>query len=139
MIHAILQNEINKENEGLVRFAEAIDFEPLFDRIRLGAGVQCEFDQPEIKIWHGQDVYIDFKSENIVEKISGPFGKILSECYLESCSNCVVLDERTNTNRYWASVHVSYEHKDGGSNGMELLRAEYRDGEWIFVHAGDRA
>ena len=35
-------------------------------------------------------------------------------------------------------VSIRYEHKDGGSNGMEVLRAWYKNGTWTFPDAGER-
>jgi hypothetical protein len=76
-------------------------------------------------------------SEDITSQI-GAFAAILENCYIHSFSNGVYKDKGTGELCYWVSVNIRYEHKNGGSNGMDMVRADYRSSGWEFSDAGQR-
>jgi hypothetical protein len=127
---------MDNDNEELVNFAKTIDFTELFDHIKTFAGVDCKFYQPEITTKRG-DVYISLMSDDITAQ-TGAFAAILRSCCLSSFSNRVTRDRETNESFYWVTVSIRYEHKNGGSNGMNVVSASYRNGEWTFSDAGGR-
>ena len=130
---AILKNNVTVEehNEDLVAFAQTIDFSALFSQVKEITKVECNFYQPEIDIARGS-VYISFISEDITNQ-TGAFAAILKHCYLASFSNGVFRDKETGELGYWVQVSIRYEHKDGGSNGMEVVTAHYTDANgWMF-------
>jgi hypothetical protein len=127
---------IDSANEELVAFARTIDFTELFEHIRTFAGITCAFRQPEISTSRGY-VNISFMSDNITSQ-TGALGAILEYCYIHSFSNGVFKDKQTDQLTYWVSVSIRYQHKDGGSNGMEMVRAWYCGGRWEFVDAGQK-
>jgi len=127
---------INENNMERVAFAETIDFTELFDHVTAFANVGCNFFQPEIST-NRSDVYITFMSDDITAQ-TGPFAAILKHCYIYSFSNSVFRDKNNGEIGYWVSVNIRYEHKDGGSNGMEMVRALFRNGKWEFSDAGQR-
>ena len=126
----------DNNNEELVTFAKTIDFTELFEHVRAFAGVGCEFHQPEITTNRG-NVYISCMSSDIAA-FCGPFAAILERCYFYSFSNGVFKDKETGKPGYWVSLNIRYEHKDGGSNGMDVVRAWYKNGAWEFANAGER-
>jgi hypothetical protein len=126
--------DIDESNEKLVAFAQTIDFSALFDHIKDFANIDCDFHQPAI-ITSGGGVHITFISDDIKSQ-TGPFAVILKRCYIQSFSNGVVKDKETGEPKYWVSVSIRYEHKDGGSNGMDMVRAWYKNGTWEFLNAG---
>ena len=128
--------EISDKNEELVTFAETIDFTELFDYIKAFVDVDCRFYQPEITTKRDR-VCISFMSDNITAQ-TGLFAAILKFCYLHSVSNGVFKDEGSGEFIYWVHVHVRYEHRDGGSNGMNVLRARCIGDVWEFIHTGRR-
>jgi len=130
---AILKNNVTVEeyNEDLVAFAQTIDFTALFSHVKEVTKVDCNFHQPEIDITRGS-VYICFTSDDIASQ-TGAFAAILKQCYLASFSNGVFKDKETEGLGYWVQVSIRYEHKDGGSNGMEVVTAQYTDvNGWMF-------
>ena len=67
---------------------------------------------------------------------TGAFAGILENCCIGSFSNRVFNDKETNEPGYWVQVNIQYQHKDGGSNGMEVVTAWYTDAKgWIFRNA----
>lgn len=134
---AIIKNvNVNDYNQDLIAFAQTIDFSELFEHVKAFTGITCNFNQPEISTVRG-DVYVSFTSENIAEQ-AGPFAAILKNCYFSSFSNGVSRNRDTNELGYWVCVDIMYDHKDGGSNGMEVVRASFtqRTG-WVFRNAGE--
>ncbi len=119
-----------------VAFAQNIDFTELFDHLKAFTKSDCAFYQPEITTRRGE-VYINFMSDDIAAQ-AGPFAAILERCSLHSFSSGIRTDKETHEPAYWVSVSIQYEHKDGGSNGINICRAYYTEhGRWIFCDAGD--
>ena len=135
---AIVKNiTIDSHNEELVSFAQTIDFTAIFEECKKFLKVDCNFHQPEITETRG-DIYINFHSDDITEK-AGIFAFILEKCSLHSFSNRVYRDKETGEASYWVQVSLQYQHKDGGSNGMHVLRGWYTASKgWIITNAGDR-
>lgn len=135
---AIIKNVTTTEyNQEHIAFAQTIDFSELFNHTKAFTGVTCNFNLPEISTVRG-NVHITFTSENIVEQ-TGPFKAILKNCNFSSFSNGVSRNQNTNELQYWVSVDIMYNHKDGGSNGMEVVRAFYTESTgWIFHNVGER-
>jgi len=130
---AILKNNVTVEehNEDLVSFAQTIDFAALFSHVKEITKVDCNFNQPEIDITHGS-VYIRFTSEDIASQ-TGAFAAILEQCNLSSFSNGVFREKETGEFGYWVQISIQYAHKNGGSNGMEVVFARYTDANgWMF-------
>jgi len=119
-------------------FADSIDFSELFRHAEIFSGMKLTFGKPEVKERRGQVVSIYFQSDNIAATC-GIFGKILEYCQIENFSSEVYEDEESGELRYWVSVHISYQHHSGGSNGMELFTARYQNGEWTFKDVEPRA
>jgi hypothetical protein len=132
---AILKNvTIDNNNEELVAFAQTIDFTELFDHVKTFAGIECSFYQPEITTNRGR-VYVSFMSDDITPQ-AGLFAPILRCCYIYSFNNSVYKDPATNVISYSVSVNVRYEHKGGGSNGMDIVFAVYCRDKWTFYDVG---
>lgn len=130
--------EITESNEALVNFAQTIDFAELFDHIKGFVKIDCGFQQPEINTGRTGEVYITFQSEDITHQ-TGTFSFILKECVLGAFSNSVYREKETGELGYWVSVSLQYQHKDGGSNGMDVCRAWYTDSKgWIFKNTAER-
>ncbi|MCL2235453.1 MAG: hypothetical protein FWB98_03300 [Defluviitaleaceae bacterium] len=128
---------IDENNEALVAFAQTIDFAELFNHTKAHTKVECEFHQPEITTTRG-NVHIGFMSHDIAAQ-TGAFAAILERCYLGSFSNYVFKDKETGELGYWVTVNIRYEHKDGGSNGMDVVTGWYKESTgWIFKNAGQR-
>jgi len=126
---------IDEHNEDLVAFAQTINFDELFNHTKAYMKVDCEFHQPEITTTRG-DVYISFMSHDIASQ-TGAFAAILERCYISSFSNKVFTDKETGELSYWVTVSIQYEHAGGGSNGMDVVTAWYKESTgWMFKNAG---
>ena len=136
MLATMKKVTIDEHNEDLVAFAQTIDFSELFNHAKTYAKVECEFHQPEVSTIRG-DVHIRFMSHDIANQ-TGAFAAILERCYLGSFSNKVYKDKETGELKFWTQVNISYDHKNGGSNGMEVFTAWYSASEgWIFRNLGN--
>ena len=136
MLPVMKKVAIDNYNGELVAFAQTVDFAELFDRVRDFAGIDCTFNRPEITTVRG-NVHISFMSDDIAKQ-TGAFACMLKRCFIQSSINGVFRHKGTGELEYWAGVNIRYEHKDGGNNGMEGLRAWYKNGEWAFLGAGER-
>jgi hypothetical protein len=121
-------------NDELVAFAKTIDFTELFDHINAFTGISCGFKQPVVQANYC-GVYINFMSWDIGGQ-TGPFAVLLKRCYFHSFNNSVYKDRETGEPGYMAGVRIHCQHKDGSSNGLDVLRARYRSGVWEFLDAG---
>jgi len=137
IINASGLDKVNDSNRDLVRFAQTIDFSELYAHLQALAKVKCHFEVPVISFHRDGSVHISFASENIAPQ-TGPFSAILDRCQLTNFSNWVIRDKETGELRYWVDVSIQYRHVDGGSNGMSVCMAEYRNDEWLFRDAGER-
>jgi len=127
--------KMDENNEEMVAFAQTIDFTELFNHVKALTKVGCEFHQPEITSTRG-NVHIGFMSHDIADQ-TGAFAAILEKCYLGSFSNYAYRDKETGELGYWVTVTIQYEHKNGGSNGMEVVTAWYKESTgWTFRNAG---
>jgi len=139
---AILQDyqydKIKDHNAEHVSFARTVDFTELFNHIQEFANIKCEFNQPEIVIGHSGSVYIVFQSDNIVDQ-TGAFASILESCRVTNFGGGVSRSEENGEFNYWVSISLTYSHMNGGENGMELCRADYKDGKWEYWNAGERS
>lgn len=119
-------------------FAESVDPEPLYNKIREMVGDNSIQFKSEIK--EGREgAYIQVSTDNVVDKC-GIFQLAIKECYIGTFSTGIAIkDEEKGGNPYWwGSIDLSYSSHGGGSNGMEILRFDYNrnnDGEWEFAES----
>ena len=137
-IARFMYNPVNTDIpvHSLVSFARSIDFTELFDHIRFIISAGCTFSHSEITMRFG-GIRISFMSKDIAGK-TGVFTAILERCAIRSSNNRVYADRATGRLTYLVDVDVQFGHKDGGSGGMNLLRAWYRNDAWEFLDAGQR-
>ena len=136
MLPTIKRVAIDSRNEELVAFAQTVDFTELFNHVRDFAGIDCTFSRPEITTIRGE-VCISFMSDDIAGQTDA-FAALLRRCHVQSSNNGVFRHAETGGLEYWVGVNIRYEHKDGGENGMEVLRAWHKNGTWTFLDAGER-
>lgn len=120
-------------NDPRTMFGKSIDFTPLFNHIREFTGhANLDFAKPELEVSRRDYWSIKWQSNEINLAELGVFGRILKSCIVAPFSNQISIDKDSGECRYWTTVHIHYEHKDGGSNGMDLFTARFEKGEWIF-------
>lgn len=79
---------------------------------------------------------IEIRSKEPVTPKCGIFGKILEYCYITSFSGGEVYDN----GQVWGTINLSYQHKRGGSNGMEICNYWYNieEKKWRFEFVGQK-
>lgn len=113
----------------LLEFAENIDINPLFDKIRSITGLSDLKFTHKIYERNGY-VSIQFQSQDISDKI-GFLKLIFSEINIEQFNSEV--REKNENMFWWGTVDFRYKHPHGGSNGCTFLTFRYdeRSG-WEF-------
>ena len=107
-------------------FIKTIDLEPLYEEIRNLVGDKEIYFNYEIR----KD-YIDIKSNELIDKI-GMMGIALKSVRLETFNSSITYDQKEQKAYWWGSIDFRYQIADGGTNGMEVLRFELRDGKYLF-------
>lgn len=138
------ENFYNREKERKEKFKNELDLEPLFNWLREVTGIkELKF---EIEITKDS---VEFCSQNISDK-SGVASLMLKELYINNFSSAVTStapryydDEEIDYTKdydiyYYTSIHFSYSHYMGGSNGHDFGKATYKDGKWEFKLDKDR-
>ena len=106
--------------EAMNKFNEIIPYQELFKTGTEIAGVNTKFTEPIMD----EKGYVKYQSEDIRSQC-GAFGKVLKECRLTQFNSSISFDEKTNEPFYWGSMDLSYQHNEGGSNGMRIMDYTY--------------
>lgn len=132
---AFYERERKRKDE----FKESIDLTPVFQWLSKVTGLELNFVYDTNK----QDM-ISFESNNIVDKI-GAIGLAFESVVIDTFGNGITSTKPTiyDTEKidydkdydlyYWASIHFSYRHVGGGTNGVEFATVQYVNGEWKFT------
>jgi hypothetical protein len=108
---------------------------PLRMELRKLLGVGVEFDRKYVERggWKTKGIFIE--SENLADK-AGVMSSVLKELYVVDFGGSY--DKENNA--YWLPLHFHWEHKDGGSNGCNLLDAfyDFNLGQWKFKMRQER-
>lgn len=121
VVGSVAQTEHNEK--GLC-FAKTVPFNKLFEHIRALTKADCEFSIPEIYTDRYGSVHVSFESNDITDQ-TGPFAAILKNCYLCVFGCGVSPNEKTGELQLWIRIDIRYEHKHGGSNGMDVTSGQY--------------
>ncbi len=62
---------------------------------------------------------------------SGIFSKVLTECRIDTFSSLLKYTPEEGFH-VWFSLNLSYQHFNGGSNGMKIADFQYKNGEWTM-------
>lgn len=106
--------------EAMNKFNETIPYQEMFKTGTEIAGVNTKFTEPIMD----EKGYVKYQSEDIRSQC-GAFGKVLKECRLTQFNSSISFDEKTNEPFYWGSMDLSYQHNEGGSNGMRIMDYTY--------------
>jgi hypothetical protein len=128
---------VTDDNKDLVAFAQTIDFEPLFAHVRTFLyGASIEFNTPELKEDRDGILRVVISSQSVLLH-AGIFAAILEKCEICQFGSKVYTD-KDGTNRLWVDIHVDYEHKGGGMNGMAIASARYTEAKgWDIRNVGN--
>jgi hypothetical protein len=114
-------------------FWDALDIKPINDFFSKTLGYELKLEKVREPNDHRNDVYYSLQDPtNIVDK--NPIVKAAwQEMNICTFNSQITTDEETGTLRYWATIHLSYRHWGGGTNGAEIGRAFFTNGEWQIV------
>lgn len=73
----------------------------------------------------------DAECEQDLVGASGIFAKVLTKCRIDTFSSCLTYTPETGY-RVWFTLHLSYQHFGGGSNGMNIASFWFENGEWTM-------
>ena len=73
----------------------------------------------------------DAECEQDLVGASGIFAKVLTKCKIDTFSSCLTYTAETGY-RVWFTLHLSYQHFNGGSNGMNIASFWFENGEWTM-------
>lgn len=129
----------DRTDKRMNEFKQNLDLNPLFDWLREVTGI----NDLKFEVDRKQDNRIYWSSQNIVDKV-GVMKFAFSEVVIESFSNGIATtapdyysSEKIDYDKdydlyYWVSIHFAYRAKGGGTNGVDLASAQYKDGKWKF-------
>lgn len=113
------------------KFSDTIPYKELFANGAKIANVKTNFSEPEVEIRNGQG-YVKYQSDDIKEQC-GPFGKVLRDCRLTQFNSSITFNDKTGEPYYWGSMDLSYQHNDGGSNGMKVMDYVYSKSKGLEI------
>ena len=73
----------------------------------------------------------DAESEQDLVGSSGIFAKVLVKCRIDTFSSCLTYTPEGGF-KVWFKLHLSYQHFEGGSNGMGIAAFWFENGEWTM-------
>ena len=75
----------------------------------------------------------DAESEQDLVGSSGIFSKVLVKCRIDTFSSSLTYSPEGGF-AVWFILHLSYQHFEGGENGMSIASFRFKDGEWTMEH-----
>ncbi len=110
--------KLNESDDEYEKVFNSINWDDITNTINKITGLKLNYEYKR----KGQ--YVELFSPDVV-KYCGLFKKVLSRCNITFFNNSLFIlpeeEDRSNKQIFWAGVHLSYEHKDGGSNGMKIF------------------
>lgn len=73
----------------------------------------------------------DAESEQDLVGSSGIFAHVLTSCKINTFSSCITYTPEVGF-KVWFTLHLSYQHFEGGSNGMKIASFWFENGEWTM-------
>ena len=75
------------------------------------------------------DALFEAESAEDLVSSSGIFSKVLIRCKIDTFSSALTYTPEEGF-AVWFILHLSYQHFQGGENGMTIASFRYKDGEW---------
>jgi len=133
VLNKSMTDETKEQYKDLIAFGMEIDFTPLFQAIskKLGLVNALEFSKPMIE-HRNRCFYVECESVNIADRV-GILASVLDRVGISFFNSCIKKDGMNGRYFFCASVHFSYQHIVGGSNGLEFATVWF-DNEtgWTF-------
>ena len=78
----------------------------------------------------------DAESEQDLVGSSGIFSRVLIKCRIDTFGSEITYTQEDGFT-VWFTLHLRYQHFEGGENGMNIARFRFKNGEWTMGHYKD--
>lgn len=113
-LHEILKL---KQLDGLIRKVTTVWGQTITMRYRVSEG--------------RSEARFDAESEQDLVGSSGIFAKVLTKCKIDTFNSCLTYTPNGGY-KIWFTLHLSYQHFNGGSNGMGIASFWFENGKWTM-------
>lgn len=127
-----MQNEIQNLIDHPEAIQETLRTDKLDRLIRRATAVWGQTITMRYRVSEGRsEARFDAECEQDLVGASGIFAKVLVKCKIDTFSSCITYTVETGY-RVWFTLHLSYQHFNGGSNGMNIAAFRFENGEWTM-------
>ncbi len=127
-----MQNEIQNLIDHPENIRETLRTDKLDRIIRNATAVWGQTISMRYRVREGSsETRFDAECEQDLVGASGIFAKVLTKCKIDTFSSCITYTAETGY-RVWFTLHLSYQHFNGGSNGMNIASFWFENGEWTM-------
>ena len=127
-----MQNEIQNLIDHPETIRETLRTDKLDRLIRKATTIWGQTITMRYRVSMGRsEARFDAECEQDLVGASGIFAKVLTKCRIDTFSSCITHTPETGY-RVWFTLHLSYQHFNGGSNGMNIASFWFENGEWTM-------
>lgn len=127
-------NNIDNEHDAAA-FIESIDWEPLNKFVGEIIGADVNFKATNLRAARGYSgaarYYVDVADERNFADKCGIMSPVYREVFIDCFNAALCKDKETGKAYFWCTPAFRFSMMAGGSNGINIARAEYADGKWI--------
>lgn len=106
-----------KQLDGLIRKVTTVWGQTITMRYRVSEG--------------RSEARFDAESEQDLVASSGIFAMVLAKCRIDTFNSCLTYTPDGGF-KVWFTLHLSYHHFNGGSNGLGIASFWFENGEWTI-------
>lgn len=117
-----------------VAYMECIDFGPLNKFISDIVGIEVKLEASNVRAdRYGSSYYSDVADKRNFADQCGIMSPVYKEVYIDCFNSVLTRDKEANDGSYyyWCSPSFRFNMTSGGSNGIGIATAVYKNGEWI--------
>lgn len=127
-----MQTEIQNLIEHPEAIREVLNLKQLDGLIRKATAVRGQTITMQYRVSEGRsEARFDAESEQDLVGASGIFAKVLTKCKIDTFNSCLTYTPEGGC-KVWFTLHLSYQHFEGGSNGMTIATFWFENGEWTM-------
>jgi len=125
-----MQTEIQKLIDHPEAIRKALNTDQLDRLIRDVTAIWGQTITMRYRVREGRsDALFEAESAEDLVSSSGIFSKVLIRCKIDTFSSALTYTPEEGF-AVWFILHLSYQHFEGGENGMNIARFRYKNGEW---------
>ena len=132
-----MQKEIQNLIDHPEAIREALNIDQLDQLIRESTAVQGQTITMRYRVNEGGTAArFDAESEQDLVGSAGIFSRVLIKCRIDTFGSEITYTQEDGYT-VWFTLHLSYQHFEGGENGMNIARFRFKNGEWTMGHYKD--